>query len=60
MKVGAEAILAVIVAPFFIWFISFVMSAYTLEAEVQDTKEDIQEIKQDVKYIKNYLLENKK
>ena len=60
MKLGAEAILTIIVAPFFIWFISFVFTTYGLQAEVYDTKEDIQEIKQDVKYIRNYLLEIKK
>jgi hypothetical protein len=60
MRLGAEAILAVIVAPFFIWFMSFIMSTYELQAKVENTKEDIQEIKQDVKYIKNYLLESKK
>lgn len=57
--VGAEIVLSVIVAPFVIWFFSFVVSTYKTEAEVQFTKSDIQEIKEDVKYIKNYLLEKK-
>lgn len=58
-KVVAEGILAVIAAPFILWFFSFVSSTYKLEAEVQNTKADIQEIKSDVKYIRNYLLEKK-
>jgi hypothetical protein len=59
-KIGAEAILSVIFAPFVIWFISFVLASYATRAEVENQKDDIQEIKQDVKYIKNYLLEHKK
>lgn len=58
-KLVAEGILAVVAAPFIMWFASFVASTYKLEAEVTNTKSDIQEIKQDVKYIKNYLLEKK-
>jgi len=58
-KVGAEAILSVIIAPFVIWFLSFVIGTYKSQADVENTKADIQEIKQDVKYIKNYLLEKK-
>lgn len=58
-KIGAEAILSVIVAPLIIWFISFVFLSYQTRAEVEDQKNDIQEIKQDVKYIRNYLLEHK-
>ena len=46
-------------APIAIWFASFVISTYKVEAEVQNTKADIQEIKSDVKYIRNYLLEKK-
>ena len=58
-KLGAEAILTVIITPFVVWFLSFVISTYKIEAEVTNTKADIQEIKEDVKYIKNYLLEKK-
>lgn len=58
-KIGAEAILSVIIAPFVIWFISFIFSSYKTQADVENTKSDIQEIKQDVKYIRNYLLEKK-
>lgn len=58
-KLGAEAILSVIIAPFIVWFLSFVFSAYKTQADVENLKGDIQEIKQDVKYIKNYLLEKK-
>ncbi|MEY3879402.1 MAG: hypothetical protein RIQ94_197 [Pseudomonadota bacterium] len=58
-KFTAEIILSVIVAPFVIWFFSFVLSTYKLEADVDNTKDDIGEIKTDVKYIKNYLLERK-
>lgn len=58
-KLGAEAILTAMLTPFIVWFVSFVISSYKIEAEVENTKSDIQEIKQDVKYIKNYLLEKK-
>lgn len=58
-KLGAEAILSIIIAPFVIWFLSFVFSSYKTQADVENTKADIQEIKQDVKYIKNYLLERR-
>lgn len=58
-KIGAEAILAVIIAPIVWWFVGFVLASYQLQAEVEYTKDDIQEIKQDVKYIKNFLLEKK-
>ena len=58
-KWGAELILGTIVAPFIIWFFSFVVSSYRLEAKVENSESDIQEIKQDVKYIRNYLLEKK-
>jgi len=58
-KLGAEAILSIIIAPFVIWFLSFVFSSYKTQADVENLKGDIQEIKQDVKYIKNYLLEKK-
>ena len=58
-KLGAEAILATILAPLAIWFITFVFSAYKTEAEVDNQKNDIQEIKSDVRYIRNYLLEKK-
>jgi hypothetical protein len=56
---GAELILGTIAAPFIIWFFSFVIASYRLEAKVESSESDIQEIKQDVKYIKNYLLEKK-
>lgn len=59
MKIGAEAILAVIIAPLIIWFAGFVLSTYQVQADVENTKQDLQEIKQDVKYIRNYLLENR-
>lgn len=55
----AELILGAIAAPFVIWFFSFVVSSYRLEAKVENSESDIQEIKQDVKYIRNYLLEKK-
>lgn len=59
-KIGAEAILTAIVAPFFIgtvfWFTSFVFSTYSAIAEVQNQKNDIQEIKIDVKEVKNFLI----
>jgi len=58
-KIGAEAILSVIMAPIAIWFISFVFSTYKTQADVENQKADIQEIKSDVKYIRNYLLEKK-
>lgn len=58
-KITAELILSVMLAPIAIWFASFVISTYKVEAEVQNTKADIQEIKSDVKYIRNYLLEKK-
>ena len=58
-KISAEVILSVIAAPIFFWFLSFVLSSYQTQADVQDTKNDIQEIKEDVKYIKNYLMENR-
>lgn len=58
-KWGAELILGAITAPFIIWFFSFVIASYKLEAKVESSESDIQEIKQDVKYIKNYLLEKK-
>ena len=52
-KIGAEAILTGIIAPLIIglvfWFSSFVISTYTLMAEVTDQKSDILEIKADVK-----------
>lgn len=49
MKIGAEAILAVIVAPIVIWFLSFVLNTYQVAAEVSNIKEDVIEIKADVK-----------
>lgn len=55
----AELILGAMAAPFIIWFFSFVVSSYRLEAKVESSESDIQEIKQDVKYIRNYLLEKK-
>lgn len=58
-KLGAEAILSVMIAPILMWFISFVVGSYKSQADVENTKADIQEIKQDVKYIKNYLLEKR-
>lgn len=58
-KITAELILSAILAPFVIWFFTFVFSTYRTEAEVENTKSDIQEIKSDVKYIKNYLIERK-
>jgi hypothetical protein len=58
-KLGAEAILTVMIAPLVAWFLSFVVSSYKSQADVENVKGDIQEIKQDVKYIKNYLLEKK-
>lgn len=62
-KIGAEAILTVIVAPlligFLFWFAGFVISTYSIMAEVTNSKGDIQEIKQDVKEIKSFLLKGK-
>lgn len=58
-RIGAEAILAVIIAPIVWWFVSFVFTSYQVQADVENTKDDIQEIKQDVKYIKNFLMERK-
>lgn len=49
MKIGAEVILSVIVAPIIIWFMSFVLNTYQVAAEVSNVKEDIIEIKADVK-----------
>lgn len=60
LKIGAEAILSIIIAPFLIWFITFVFASYETKANVENQQADIQEIKEDVKYIKNYLLEHKK
>lgn len=55
-KVGAEAILGIILAPLFIWFMGFIISTYQVMAEVNGQKDDIREIKQDVKEIKNFLI----
>lgn len=55
-KIGAETILAVIVAPILAWFFSFVVSTYQAVAEVSNLKQDITEIKQDVKEIHSFLL----
>jgi hypothetical protein len=60
MKIGAEAILAVIIAPLVVWFASFVLSSYQVAAEVSNIKEDIHEIKQDVKEIHSFLLNKEK
>ena len=51
MKIGAETILAVIVAPIVIWFLSFVLNTYQVAAEVSNIKEDVTEIKADVKLL---------
>ena len=50
-KIGAETILAVIVAPVAIWFFSFIVNTYQVAAEVSNIKEDIREIKADVKVL---------
>lgn len=55
--IGAEAILTAIIAPFVIWFLSFIVSSYTSMADVQNIKEDLKEIKSDVKEVKNFLIE---
>ena len=55
-KIGAEAILAVIVAPVVVWFAGFVLSSYQVAAEVSSLKEDIHEIRTDVKEIHSFLL----
>lgn len=49
MKIGAEAILAVVIAPMVIWFGGFVISTYQVSADVSNLKSDITEIKADVK-----------
>jgi hypothetical protein len=59
-KLSIELILSIMLAPFIIWFCTFVASTYRIEASMENTKSDITEIKSDIKYIKNYLLENKK
>lgn len=62
-KVGVEAILTAIIAPVLLgllfWFAGFVLSTYSLMADVSNTKGDIQEIKQDVKEIKSFLIQRK-
>jgi mannitol-specific phosphotransferase system IIBC component len=62
-KVGAEAILAVIITPLVAWIITSIIelkSTYAQEqVKIDSNKDDIQEIKSDVKYIRNYLLEKK-
>lgn len=55
-KIGAETILSVMIAPFVIWFLSFVLSTYQLRAEVENQQNDLKEIKQDVREIKNFLI----
>jgi energy-converting hydrogenase Eha subunit B len=57
-KIGAEAILAIIIAPFIAWFLTFVISTYVAMAEISNNKEDLKEIKQDVKDIKSFLITN--
>lgn len=59
MRIGAEAILAVIVAPIVIWFLGFVISSYQVQANVENQQQDIKEIKQDVKEIKTFLMERR-
>lgn len=56
--IGAETILAVIVAPLIVWFFTFVISTYVAIAEISNNKEDLKEIKQDVKDIKSFLITN--
>lgn len=59
-KIGAEAILATIIAPlaigFVFWFSGFVISTYNAIAEINSQKDDILEIKQDVKEVKSFLI----
>lgn len=55
-KLGAEAILTGMLAPFVVgfvgWFIYFVISAYQVKADVDNLEKSIQEIKADVKETK--------
>lgn len=50
-RIGAETILAVIVAPILFWFLGFVLNTYQVAAEVSNVKQDITEIKADVKLL---------
>jgi hypothetical protein len=57
--IGAEVILAVVVAPMIAWFATFVISTYGAIAEISNYKEDIRDIKTDVREIKTFLMEKK-
>lgn len=57
-KIGAETILAAIIAPVVIWFFSFILNTYQVAAQVSDLKDDIKETKTDIKEIKSFLITN--
>lgn len=59
-KLGAEAILTIMVLPFVIWVVT---SIYSLKSEAQVTTEKVSRtlaIEAKVDYIYQYLIENKK
>ena len=62
-KLGAEAILSIMIFPFIVWIITNIYelkSAYAaVNTKSEITQDDIQEIKSDVKFIRQYLLETK-